>query len=527
MNRKVLFKYLFLALFSLLGISYFITPSFHAEDAPVNTLNFSSKEAVQVGNVTDLDNEVSEAESFAGLEKDDSNLITPGYVAARYTDDLPKLHERKVIRALVVPGKTDFYIRNGKISGLMVKLLDNYEKVLNKGIRKEDNKTRIVYVPVDFDDLIPALIEGKGDIAAGFITVTDERKQKVAFASGQSTRINELIVTNKNSNKLISTLDDLAGKSVYVLKGSSFVEHLRNLNIKLTEKDLDVINVIEANHHLTSEAILEMLNAGIIDFTVIDDFKAKLWARVLPEIVVRNDLVVSDTGTVAWAVRINNPKLKKSLDGFAQKIKKGTLLGNVLFNQFYGRDQKLANLKADKDYRKYSKFIEVFKKYGDKYDINHLMLIAQAYQESGLNQSLVSHRGAVGVMQILPSTAAGKRVGINNIKVLENNIHAGTKYMNFLRTYYFNSPDITPENQMFLSWAAYNAGPSNVIKMRDLAEKMGLDKNVWFNNVEIAAGRIIGRETVKYVANIYKYYSTYLLMENKWNMLTVNKAEQQ
>lgn len=146
------------------------------------------------------------------------------------------------------------------------------------------------------------------------------------------------------------------------------------------------------------------------------------------------------------------------------------------------------------------------------------MLIAQAYQESGLNQQLVSHRGAVGVMQVLPSTAAGKRIDIKNIKILDNNIHAGTKYMSFLRAHYFDRPEITPENQMFFSWAAYNAGPSNVIKMRARAEKMGLDKNVLFNNVEIAAGRIIGAETVKYVANIYKYYSTYLLMEHKRTM---------
>jgi len=510
LNRKLTFKYIFLASLALLGVSYFIIPSLHTEAVAVNTPVTSLKESAQV-------------ESFADLEKDHPNLITPSYVGERYTDDLVKLKKRNVIRALVVPGKTEFYIRNGKISGLMVKLLENYGKTLNKGIRKQDKKTRIVYIPVDFDDLIPALIEGRGDIAAAFITVTDERKQKVAFSSGHSRQVNELIITNKDSNKSILTLDDLAGKNVYVLRGSSFVEHLHTLNTKLAEKDLDAINIVEANKHLTSEAILEMLNAGVIDFTVVDDFKAKLWARVLPEIVVRDDLVVNDAGTVGWAIRKNNPELKKNLDIFAQKVKKGTLLGNVLFNQFYGRDQKLANLKSDKDDTKYTQFIEIFKKYGDQYDMDHFMLMAQAYQESGLNQRLVSHRGAVGVMQVLPSTAAGKRVGIRDIKTLDNNIHAGTKYMSFLRTYYFDSPDISPENKMFLSWAAYNAGPANVIKMRARAEKMGLDKNVWFNNVEIAAGRIIGTETVKYVANIYKYYSTYLLMEHKRNMLRANK----
>jgi membrane-bound lytic murein transglycosylase MltF len=118
-------------------------------------------------------------------------------------------------------------------------------------------------------------------------------------------------------------------------------------------------------------------------------------------------------------------------------------------------------------------------------------------------------------MQLLPSTAADKNVAIANIDRLESNIHAGAKYMNFLRTRYFSSPDIAAEDQIFFSWAAYNAGPANVRKMRNLADKMGLNKNVWFKNVEIAAGRLIGTETVRYVANIYKYYSTYLLLEQK------------
>lgn len=510
MSRKPPFKYLFLALVVLLGLSYFFTSSFDEQN----------KGGVITEDVIFENISATKAKEETG---NDPKLITPGYVGKRYTDDLKKLKERKFIRALVVPGKTDFYIKNGKISGYMVKLLDKYEKTLNEGIKQEDKKTRIIYVPVDFDDLIPALIEGKGDIAADLITITNERKKVVDFVSGHKRLVNEIVVTNKNSNDGFAALEDLAGKEVYVLKGSSYAEHLYDLNPKLKKRGLTTIKIIEANKHLNSEAILEMLNAGVIDITVVDDFRAKLWARVLPDIVVREDLILNGSGSVGWAVRKNNPELKKSLDDFVKKVQKGTLLGNVLFNQFFGRDQKLENLKLDKEYKNFTRFIEVFKKYGDKYDINHYMLIAQAYQESGLNQKLVSHKGAIGVMQVLPSTAADKRVSINDINILDNNIHAGTKYMSFIRTHYFSNPDISPEDQMFFSWAAYNAGPANVRKMRARAEKMGLDKNVWFNNVEIAAGRIIGTETVKYVANIYKYYSTYLLMEHKRQMIETNK----
>ncbi|MBL1320768.1 MAG: lytic transglycosylase F [Methylophaga sp.] len=449
-----------------------------------------------------------------GAVEQKSNLdsLMPSYVDVRHTDDLNKLKEMKIVRALVVPSRTDFYIRNGKISGLVVRLLDNYEKSLNKGVKREDEKIRIVYVPVDFDQLIPGLLDGRGDIAASLLTVTDERKKLVDFASGHTNRVKELVVISSNSDINLSSVDDLAGKEVYVLKGSSYVEHLEQLNQTIPNNP---IKIIEAQEHLASEDILEILNAGIIEITVVDGFKANLWAKVLPNIKVRDDLIINEAGSIGWAVRKNNPELKKDLDIFMNKVKKGTLLGNILFNQYYGRDQKLENLKSSEEREKFSQHIDLFKKYGDQYDLNHYKLIAQAYQESRLNQQLVSPRGAIGVMQVLPSTAADKNVAVAGIDSLENNIHAGAKYMNFIRMRYFDSPDISPEDQIFFSWAAYNAGPANVKKMRKLADEMGLNKNVWFKNVEIAAGRIIGTETVRYVANIHKYYSTYLLLEQK------------
>jgi membrane-bound lytic murein transglycosylase MltF len=446
------------------------------------------------------------------------------YLDIRHTDDLDKLKELKIIRALVVPGRTDFYIEQGHIRGAAVHLLELYEKHLNKGIKKEEQKTRIVYIPVNFNDLIPFLIAGKGDIAVSFLTITEERKKLVNFASGYSRKINELFITNKDIDSSFKTLDDLAGQTAYVLKDSSFVSHLKILNAQFKDKGLKPITIKQSVDYLTSEDILEMLNAGAIDLTVSDDYKANLWAKALPNIRVREDLVLNQDGHVGWAIRKNNPQLQTSLNEFAQTIKKGSLLGNIIFNRHYGRDQKLAALNLKEEHNRYSQFIELFKKYGNEYDIDHFKLIAQAYQESGLKQDMRSHRGAVGVMQILPTTAADKNVNISKVEQLENNIHAGTKYMNFLRTRYFSDPEISRENQIFFSWAAYNAGPANVRKMRTLAEEMGLDRNIWFQNVEVAAGKIIGAETVKYVANIYKYYSVYLLLEHSGKYKDVNQT---
>ncbi len=452
------------------------------------------------------------------------NRMSISYLDIRHTDDLEKLKELKIIRALVVPSRTDFYIEQGHVRGASVELLNLYEKHLNKDIKKEDQKTRIVYIPVNFDDLIPFLRDGKGDIAVAFLTITEDRKQLVSFASSHSRKINELFITHKDIDSTFKTLDDLAGQTAYVLKNSSFVGHLNELNITLSKKGLKPITIKQSVDYLTSEDILEMLNAGAINLTVSDDYKANLWSKALPNIRIREDLVLNQDGHAGWAIRKNNPKLQASLNEFANTIKKGTLLGNIVFNRHYGRDQKLAALNLKEERSRYSQFIEVFKKYGNEYDIDHFKLIAQAYQESGLKQDMRSHRGAVGVMQVLPTTAADKNVNISEIELLENNIHAGAKYMNFIRTRYFNDPAISSENQIFFSWAAYNAGPANVRKMRNLAEEMGLNKNVWFQNVEVAAGRIIGTETVKYVANIYKYYSVYLLLEQSGEYKDVNET---
>lgn len=510
MIKKNLYNYFSLILLCLVALGYWLmSPTEDIEIiTPEQTIKSETKAVLPIDTLQD---------DSARDAKLDFYRLMPSYADTLYLDDFTQLKQRKIIRALVVPSKTDFYIDKGKISGFSVKLLENYEKELNKDIKKEDKKTRIVYVPVDFTDLIPYLLAGKGDIAAGLLTITDSRKKQVDFVSSHRTDINEVIVTTQSSKNNLLEMADLSGEDIYVVKGSSYIEHLKQFNIKLINKRRKPINIIEAEDYLSAEDILEMLNAGAIEITVMDDFKANLWAKVLPNIQVRNDLILNESGSIGWAVRKNNPELKQHLKDFSKKVKKGTLLGNIIINQYYGRDQKLENLKQHKKSVQYKQLITLFKKYGQKYDIDYFKLIAQAYQESGLRQEVTSHRGAVGMMQLLPSTAKDKHVAIENIELLENNIHAGAKYMDFLRNRYFNSSNIAREDQIFFSWAAYNAGPANVRKMRAHAEKMGLDKNVWFQNVEVAAGRLIGSETVRYVANIYKYYSTYMLLDQKEN----------
>jgi membrane-bound lytic murein transglycosylase MltF len=165
--------------------------------------------------------------------------------------------------------------------------------------------------------------------------------------------------------------------------------------------------------------------------------------------------------------------------------------------------------------KKFTEMASLFRKYGDQYDLPYLLVVAQAYQESRLDNSVKSPAGAVGVMQIKPSTAAGQPIGITNVEKLPNNINAGTKYLRFLLNEYFKDEPMNRVNQVLFAIASYNAGPNQIQKLRQEAKAQGLDPNLWFNNVEFVVAKRIGRETVQYVGNIYKYYLAYKMVTEK------------
>ena len=197
---------------------------------------------------------------------------------------------------------------------------------------------------------------------------------------------------------------------------------------------------------------------------------------------------------------------------FTKTHKVGTTFGNILKKRYLGSDTFVKRSTSTEELEKFDAIAQMFQKYGQQYDFDWLMVVAQGYQESKLDQSARSPRGAVGVMQLLPSTAADPAVGISGIdKSTENNIHAGVKYLRTLVDKYLDDPALDRKNRTLMAFAAYNAGPGNLRKFRKLAAESGLDPNVWFHNVEHAAAEIVGRETVQYVANIYKYYVAYRL----------------
>ncbi|MCG6892073.1 MAG: transglycosylase SLT domain-containing protein, partial [Desulfobacteraceae bacterium] len=325
------------------------------------------------------------------------------------------------------------------------------------------------------------------------------------------TGVNEVVVAGSAAPKLKS-VEGLSGKEVYIRKSSSYFESLQKLNASLKKAGKKPVRIKEASEYLETEDILEMVNAGLIPYTIADSHIADFWKKIFTDLTVYPELTVRTGGEIAWMIRKNSPQLKKVANAFIAKHKKGTLFGNIMLKRYYKDNKWVRNAYSEEDMARFREAIKLFTLYGDRYSVDWLLLAAVAYQESGIDQSKRSPAGAVGVMQLLPSTAAGRPIEIRNIEKIENNIHAGAKYLRYLHDRYFNDPEMDGLNQYLFTFAAYNAGPARVASLRKEAKKMGLNPDVWFDNVEMVAAKRIGRETVQYVSNIYKYYIAYRLI---------------
>ena len=412
---------------------------------------------------------------------------------------------KRAIRVLVTYNATNYFVAEGKQAGLEYELMANFERFLNKGIAA-DKKNHLIFIALPFEDLIPALLRGEGDIIAAGMTITSQRSAKVAFTNPYRANISEVVVRNSKTDNVEEAFD-LAGKVVHVISGSSYVTSLQNLNKELKQNRKPAVKIVQTDKHLVSEDLLQMVNAGILDYTIVDSHIANLWSKVLEDIIVEEGASVSAGSQLGWAVRKNNTALKNKLNIFLKTHKQGTETGNVLFNRYYKKTKWITNPVSELTIKRLHKYQQSFMKYGKQYNIDWVMLTALGYQESKLNQNVKSTHGAVGVMQIKPSTAADKNVNIKGVKdSYDKNIHAATKYLAFLRSRYFSDPGITPFEQLAFTLAAYNAGPGKIGQMRKKAKTLGLDPNKWFFNVENATRRFTSKEPVNYVANIMKYH---------------------
>jgi len=454
--------------------------------------------------------DTDEPEPGSRLISDESDNVLLERIQRVRGGDLDEIRRRHFLRVLVTYSRTNFFFDRGAPKGYEYEQLAAYEKYLNQGVEKYANRVKLIFIPVPFDQLLERLASGQGDIAAAGLTVTSDRQEAVAFTDPYLKGVTEVVVGRPGLGELAG-LESLAGRQLVVRRGSSYAQHLESLDRRLQGLGYSGTTIREADSRLATEDILELVNSGAIDLTVADGHIARIWAQVLPALRVYENLKINEGGQISWAVRKDSPKLAGHLNRFIAEHKKGSLLGNILFTRYYKANRWITNPLATADRERLHQIKALFERYGRMYDIDWLKLVAQAYQESQLDQTARSSAGAVGIMQLLPSTAAGHPINIHQIEELENNIHAGAKYMHHLRTTYFDKAVVRAVDQIDFAWAAYNAGPTRIRKLRKIAAERGLDPNRWFGHVEVIAAEKIGRETVDYVRNINKYYVAYKL----------------
>jgi membrane-bound lytic murein transglycosylase MltF len=428
--------------------------------------------------------------------------------------DFDAMLERRVIRVLVPFSRTLYFNDRGRERGLSADFVRDFERYVNKTYADRLGKRPITVfmIPTTRDRLLPSLNSGMGDIAVGNLTVTDERLKQADFVTARALKpTRELVLTGPKSPEL-SKLDDLSGKTVHVRRSSSYYESLSALNGRFQKAGKPPMRLVLLPDALEDEDAMEMLNVGLLQILVVDDWKARMWAQMLPHVKVHDNMSVRDGGYVGWAIRKQSPKLKAVISDFYDNFITKQSVAEVRLKQYMQGIKQIHNNAESAELSRFNQTVALFAKYGQQYDFDPLMLAAQGFQESQLDQQAKSRVGAVGIMQLMPAT--GKELNVGDIRIAESNIHAGAKYLDRLMTRYFQGAHFSAVDRPLFAFASYNAGPGSIAKMRKEAAARGLNPDVWFNNVEIVVAEKIGIETTTYVRNIYKYYASYrLLME--------------
>jgi membrane-bound lytic murein transglycosylase MltF len=426
------------------------------------------------------------------------------------TGDLDEMVKQRTIRALLTIDPINFFYLSGQPHGLQYELLQEFEKFANQKLRTGKLPLRVVFLPMRLDQMEDALTQGLGDFIAYSVMISPEREQRVAFSIPLRRNVSQVVVTGSALGD-VTSFERLTGEPIYVNPLTPFYKNLKRVSDLQLRAGKPPLEVRAADKRLYQDSLIEMVNAGLIPATVARGERADLWAQVLPHIKVHPELVIASEHDTAWAMRKNNPRLKQLVDEFLKDHVAGTIIGNTLLRRYLQNTKWVKDSISPEEIRKFIAYSKFFKRYAAEYNCDYLLIAAQGYQESQLNQSKISPEGAVGVMQVLPKVAAASPINISDVRSVDGNIHAGAKILYNIAATHFKDSAIDPLNKTLFAFAAYNAGPTRIADLRKKAARDGLDPNQWFDNVELEVAKDVGEETVIYVGNVYKYYVAYRL----------------
>ncbi|GMG87183.1 hypothetical protein MNKW57_15040 [Biformimicrobium ophioploci] len=430
-------------------------------------------------------------------------LLTYGRVD-RYIGDLKGIKQRGVLRVLLRNRTGVYHMWKGRIMGFEYNTLKDFADYL--GVRLD------VEVAPANEKLIPMLLEGKGDIVANFMAITERRKKMgVAFSDPyHSAKVG--IVARKDD--MINSVEDLQGRTIHIRKSSSHYPIVMEL-----KKQYPTIKVQLAPEEMETVQIIDRVAEGKYDLTMSDNHIVQLERTWRDDIHFALDL--DHDHDHGWIVRDGNDELLAALNKFLTEKEVRSDLATRIKRYFKNPKRSRPEITKLKDDGSISPYDDLVKKYAEPADFDWRLITAQMFQESMFDPKAKSWVGARGLMQVMPAT--GRQVGISNLFDPENSVKAGIKYMDWLYRK-FDSKGITPENMMWFTLASYNAGLGHVYDAQDLAEQKGWDRKIWFDNVEKAMlllsdpkyykraryGYARGTEPVQYVQKISERFRSYV-----------------
>ena len=377
---------------------------------------------------------------------------------------------------------------------------------------KYKKNIRITLVPTEPGQLINTINSGKADFAHGFVDEYASEINASRYIFFPRLRHERHVLVSNSAEESISSLNEMSGKTV-CLGRQTEAPIFNELNKALQKSGKKSIHVYRDRVVLDDEDLLQMLNDGLVPHVYVALWKANLWKPLLKNIRINNETITPGDATEGVIVGAQNKSLSEDILAFVDSPLIDTALNNFRTSDFKYREHVLKNPTEPLEWARYISMKPTFERYGAENRLDPLFLAALGFQETMLNQSLVSPMGAIGVMQLLPATGASMKVG--DIRQLDPNIHAGAKYMSSLLYSMSIDDEFTKIERAFFATAAYNAGPNNIRKARDEAAKSGFNPNKWFLNVEMVAAKMIGLETFFYVRNVYKYFVAYDVRQRK------------
>jgi len=435
--------------------------------------------------------------------------------------DLPEIKKKNKLVAITGYNAYSYFIYKGQPMG--------YEYELLKRLAKDLELELEIKVVHNIDEMIGMLNRGEGDLIAYNLTVNKQRTEIVSFAQHHTTT-RQVLVQRKPENwkkmkkhsiekSLVKSPFELIGKEIHVVRGSSYIERLKNLSEEIGED----LNVIEAPNGTTSEDLVHMVASGDIEFTVEDENVATLQLYQHPNIDIQ--MAISLPQRIAWAVRKKSPLLLEAINIWLQKMKKKTEY-YVIYEKYF-ESRKSFTRRITSEYfslngGSISVYDDLIKEYSQSLKWDWRLLAALIYQESQFYPDRTSWAGASGLMQLMPATA--EQFGVTNVTNVHQNVKAGVKYLEWLTEYWREEISDSTERIKFVM-SSYNIGPGHIVDARNLAEKYGVDQNIWFDNVEtyllkksdpkfytdsiVKYGYAKGLETEKYVREILDRYEHY------------------